>query len=153
MRFFLDTEFNGHGGELLSLALVRSDGRGLYLCIADKPDILDPWVEANIWPLVHKRLPIGKTVAYVEDWGHFIRAFIGPHGHPIIVADSPVDIWRFCEVVSTGSDGKWVSTDWGALTFEVNNIDCYPTQVPDAIQHNAWWDACALREKVMELGL
>lgn len=30
MRYYLDTEFNGRGGQLLSLALVREDGESIY---------------------------------------------------------------------------------------------------------------------------
>jgi hypothetical protein len=31
------------------------------------------------------------------------------------------------------------------MTFEVHNVDCYPTALEGAVQHNAWWDAMALR--------
>lgn len=147
-RHFIDCEFDGHGGELLSMALVREDGRSIYLCIADEPDLLDSWVRQNVWPLVHRRLPIGRTVAYVADWGDFIRSFLGPYGNPTIVADSPVDIWRFCEAISTDAEGCWRSTDYPCMTFEVHNVDCYPTDLPGAVQHNAWWDAMALRHKL-----
>jgi hypothetical protein len=148
-RIYIDCEFDGHGGELLSMALVRENGRSIYLCIADKPDLLDPWVEENVWPLVHARLPVGRTVAFVEDWGQLIRSFLGPMRSPVIVSDSPVDIWRFCETVSTGSNGEWKSTDFPRMTFEVHNVDCYPTTLSGAIQHNAWWDAMALRHKLL----
>lgn len=148
MRYYIDCEFDGHGGEMLSMALVREDGLGLYLCIADEPDLLDPWVKENVWPLVHMRLPIGKTVAYVEDWGDILRRNIGVMSIPTIIADSPVDVWRFCEAISTGSDGEWCSTDFPGMTFEVHNVDCYPTALDGAVQHNAWWDAMALREKL-----
>ncbi len=30
MRYYIDTEFNGTGGQLLSLALVREDGLSFY---------------------------------------------------------------------------------------------------------------------------
>ena len=33
MRYFLDTEYNGWGGALLSLALVPDDGEELYLTL------------------------------------------------------------------------------------------------------------------------
>jgi hypothetical protein len=67
---------------------------------------------------------------------------------PVIIADSPVDIWRFCEAISTGSDGEWASTEFPHMSFEVHNVDCYPTDLPGAVQHNAWWDAMALRHKL-----
>lgn len=148
-RFYIDCEFDGHGGELLSMAIVRENGRGLYLCIADEPDFLDPWVEKNVWPLVHLRLPVGRTFAYVNDWGDLIRRFINELTSPVIVADSPVDIWRFCEVITT-DNGAWRSTDFPRMTFEVHNVDCYPTDLPGAVQHNAWWDAMALRHKLTQ---
>ena len=149
-RYYIDCEFDGHGGEMLSMAVVGEDGRGLYLCIADKPDLLDGWVEANVWPLVHLKLPIGKTVAFTDDWGHFLRAHIGATGSPTIIADSPVDIWRFCEAISSNGPHEWCSVHNPRMTFEVHNVDCYPTTLPGAVRHNAWWDAMALRHKLTE---
>ena len=43
MRYFLDTEFNGFGGELLSLALVREDGASIYL-LYTVPGNIARWV-------------------------------------------------------------------------------------------------------------
>lgn len=149
-RYYIDCEFDGHGGEMLSMAVVSEDGRGLYLCIADKPDLLGDWVEENVWPLVHLKLPIGRTAAYTKDWGHFLRRFIGETTSPVIIADSPVDIWRFCQALSSDGPHEWHSVDNPKLTFEVRNVDCYPTDLPGAVQHNAWWDAMALRHKLSE---
>jgi hypothetical protein len=146
VRFYIDCEFNGHGGELLSMALVCEDGRSLYLAIPYEPLNLDPWVAKNVWPLVHT---YGRAIAIpVKQWGHLIRVFIGGADHPIIIADSPVDIGRFCTVLSTGDDGGWASADYPKITFEVHNVDCYPTDLPGAVQHNAYWDAMALRHKL-----
>jgi hypothetical protein len=49
VRYFLDTEFNGFGGTLLSLALVPEDGEEFYAIIASD-DPLHPWVERNVIP-------------------------------------------------------------------------------------------------------
>ena len=49
MRYFLDTEYNGWGGALLSLALVPDDGEELYLTL-DWSGMLEPWVEQNVLP-------------------------------------------------------------------------------------------------------
>ena len=35
------------------------------------------------------------------------------------------------------------------LRFEVHRVDAYTTTIPNAVQPNAWWDAVALREKVL----
>lgn len=37
------------------------------------------------------------------------------------------------------------------MTFEVHNVDCYPTTMKGAVQHNAWWDAMALRHTLTQL--
>ena len=49
MRYFLDTEYNGWGGALLSLALVPEEGEELYLTL-DWEGSLDDWVERNVVP-------------------------------------------------------------------------------------------------------
>lgn len=35
------------------------------------------------------------------------------------------------------------------MTLEVNNVDAYPTELEGAVQHNAWWDAMALRHRAV----
>ena len=49
MRYFLDTEYNGTGGELISLALVPDDGEELYLTLA-VTEPLHQWVERHVVP-------------------------------------------------------------------------------------------------------
>lgn len=38
MRIYLDTEFNGHGGELISIALVDENGQDFYGVCEQRPD-------------------------------------------------------------------------------------------------------------------
>ena len=51
MKLFIDTEFNGFGGELISMAIVAEDGREWYgiLPVADK---LVEWVEEHVRPVL-----------------------------------------------------------------------------------------------------
>jgi hypothetical protein len=147
-RFYIDCEFDGHGGPLLSIAIVTEDGLGAHFRTTEAPS--DPWVIENVMP----RMPfhdadVGGTMP-VEQIGGALRYFIGNCERPVIIADSPVDIGRFCAAISTGDDGGWASAEYPQMTFEVHNIDCYPTDLPDAVQHNAWWDAMALRHKLAE---
>ncbi len=144
MRYFLDTEFDGHGGPLLSVALVREDGLSLHVRTTARAT--DPWVIANVEPHMdrHDADVIGYSVE-PDRVGISLRSFLDPDQCPVIVADSPVDIGRFCAALSTGEDGGWASADYPLMTFEVHNVDCYPTTLPGAVQHNAWWDAMALR--------
>jgi len=143
-RFYIDCEFDGHNGPLLSIAMVREDGWGLHVEVAGVV-VEDPWVLENIVPiLAAHEAPLSCRVR-PNEVGRQLRHFIGDCHRPTIIADSPVDIGRFCRAISTGEDGGWASTVYPGMTFEVRNVDCYPTTLEGAVQHNAWWDAMALR--------
>lgn len=145
MRYYLDTEFNGFGGELLSLALVREDDESLYL-ITQMGHIaapLDPWVLKNVVPIALK-VPADVTPRIIEpaEFAHRIAEFLKDDPRPYIVTDWPDDIRYFCGMIFTGP-GEMVAIP--SLRFEMVRVDAYPTTLPGAIQHNAWWDAMALR--------
>lgn len=146
-RYYIDCEFDGHNGPLLSIALVMDSGRGIYIQTTDSA--ADPWVIANVMPLMDKHNCRMAVRCAPNEVGSAIRTFMGGD-HPVIIADSPVDIARFCRAISTGIDGGWASAEYPRMTFEVHNVDCYPTDLPGAVQHNAWWDAMALRARLME---
>ena len=52
MRYFLDTEYNGFGGALLSLALVPEDGSEEFYVTLECDDQIDPWVERHVVPFL-----------------------------------------------------------------------------------------------------
>ena len=146
MRYFLDTEFDGHNGPLLSIALVGEAGISLYVRTTARAS--DPWVQQNVEPYMLDHNANLRAYGVPPDWvGDNLRSFLRNDPSPIIIADSVVDIERFCKALSTGRDGGWHSVD-GNLSFEVHDVACYPTTLPGAVQHNAWWDAMALREKL-----
>ena len=51
MRYFLDTEFNGFGGALLSLALVPEEAARILRQL-EYTDPLVPWVERHVVPFL-----------------------------------------------------------------------------------------------------
>jgi hypothetical protein len=60
MRYFLDAEFNGFGGELVSIALVPEDDAlpAFYeAIICKKPTV---WVRENVQPVLDKH-PLDRT--------------------------------------------------------------------------------------------
>lgn len=139
MRYFLDTEFNGFGGELISLALVGEDGRELYLAThCEKPV---EWVAENVIPIIrcHGAEPFDIGPNF---FGRAIALFLDGDLEPIIVADWPDDIRYFCQALIVGP-GQMVNIP-GPIQFEVHRVESYPTTF-GAIQHNALWDARALR--------
>jgi hypothetical protein len=151
MRHFIDCEFDGHGGSLISVAMVAEDGRSLHVRAMDASP-RDPWVIANVLPVLDSHKADWDHSVFGDNIGSVLRRFLGEDEAPTIIADSPVDIGRFCAAISTGPDGGWESTDYPRMTFEVHNVDCYPTDLPGAVQHNAWWDAMALRHRLRDNG-
>ena len=146
MRYFIDCEFDGHNGPLLSMALVRGPRDSLMIVTGDTA--LDPWVAENVLPIMHADNAEQTVFSSANAAGRHILEFIGDDLAPVIIADSPVDIARFCQALSTGDNGGWASTWYPLMKFEVHNVECYPTDLPGAVQHNAWWDAMALRHKL-----
>jgi len=146
VRYFLDTEFNGFGGELLSLALVREDGASLYL-LYSIPGNIGRWVAAHVIPALHA-VPAGIEARRVSqaEGARTIGEFLGEDADPEIIADWPDDISYFCRALMTGPG---TMAPLRRIRFDMVRLETYPSTLPGASPHNAWWDAMALRERVM----
>lgn len=146
MRYYLDCEFDGLGGPLISMGLVREDGTARYWILPYGE--LSPWVSENVAPVLRLDGQHAEQVT-AEELAYRLSEFISPDTSPIIVADWPDDIKYFCEHVIKGS--LWWEKAGGpmqpivGLSFEVVRVDAYPTELPGAVRHNALWDALALR--------
>lgn len=148
MRYYLDTEFNGMGGELISLALVPEHERdsGLYLvspAAANNAAREAGWVANNVIPILYKNVP---DAIDTDLFGPDIASYLRGDDAPVIVTDWPDDIKYFCQACITGP-GEMI--DVPSLTFEMHRVDAYPTTLEGAVQHNAWWDAMALRHLLL----
>jgi hypothetical protein len=152
MKFTIDTEFNGFGGELLSLALVPWDDYypSLYLRVPDHHhpggEGLEPWVSKNVWPYIASA-PVLADIAAVPAWASTITQYLSARGGvPYIIADWPDDIRYFCQTVITGPGEMPAAL--ARLQFDMVRVDPYEagSAPPGAVRHNAWWDAVALRD-------
>lgn len=139
MKYYIDTEFDGFGGDLLSLG-IASKADSLYLRVP-KPATLTPWVAENVWPIIDA-VPFHVNPMPLDEWPNVIAGFLGGDDAPHIVADWPDDIRYFCQPLITGP-GEMVNIP--RISFEVVRVDAYPSALTQAIQHNAWWDAQALK--------
>jgi hypothetical protein len=149
MRYCLDTEFNGFGGELISLALAAEDGRNLYLVLSEEEDRAmqaEPWVAENVMPILFDS-PQPPMQAPRMMWAHAIAGFLSRDSRPVIISDWPDDIRYFCQAIITGP-GEMAAIP--ALTFHMARVDAYPTTLAGAVQHNALWDAMALRAMLIQ---
>lgn len=148
MRYYLDTEFDGFGGRLMSLALVREDGESVYYVMPYEAQ--DPWVIANVIPILFDCPPgVGGgpartlTVPKVAAMG--VAEFLHGDPDPVIVTDWPADIRYFCEMIEFPMG---TMAPIPSLKFELQRVDAYPTTLTGAVQHNAWWDSMALRHLI-----
>lgn len=157
MRFFIDFEFSGR--ELISCGITRQDGKTLYFLDDEKVEelilskTLDPWVEANVLPILYA-IPEGVTMWYApsSDWGAEISNFIYEDGiMPTIYADWMSDIADLMNLFITGP-GTGVPMGNETHLVCLRHLDVYPTTLPGAVQHNAAWDALALRHWYMQGG-
>ena len=148
MRYFLDTEYNGTGGALLSLALVPDEGEELYLTLGWE-GALEPWVERHVLPyldtvpesLVSPRLNRG-------DAARMISHYLSGDPDPLIVADWPEDIALFNALLLTGP-GTMVEVP--ALNFRLQPLSGFSTAATSKVPHNALHDARSLRDHVLSV--
>ena len=149
MRYFLDTEFNGFGGALLSLALVGEDSRDELYFIVKAPTDLHPWVERNVMPFLdhvpsaHRAPPLERA-----DAAHALGNFLAHDHDAEIIADWPEDIAQINMLLLTGP-GEIVRTP--PLRFRFYPLPGFSTAGSSAVPHNALHDARALRDHVLSL--
>ena len=136
MKFFIDTEFNGFGGKLMSMAIVPADANvPEFYCEIEMSDQLEPWVRENVVP--HMFQP---RVTYSEFQFALSRYLLNiEHDDITIVADWPDDIRYFCEALITGPGERIIMPT--NITLELDLSIKYDSLVP----HNALWDARAIR--------
>lgn len=149
LRYYLETEFNGFGGALVSLALVRADGASLYL-VYGVPDRPTAFVRDHVQPNL-ERVPPTIAIRRVNqsEGAYALEAFLQGDGAAESIADWPDDVRLCCQALMIEPSR---TADIDRLKFEIHRVDPYPTDLIGAVQHNAWWDAMALRQR-LEPGL
>jgi hypothetical protein len=148
MRYFLDTEYNGIGGELLSLALVPDDGDELYLTLKSSDPPVD-WVERHVVPYldtVPERLTCPRLTR--KDAADALERYLRHDEEPVIVADWPEDVAHFCNLMITGP-GDMVEVRH--VTFRLVPMSNFSTAANSKVPHNALHDARALRDHVLAM--
>ena len=131
-RIFVDCEFNGFGGELISMAMVSESGDEWYH-VRREPKVWDKWVFENVFPVLYSE-PVGAE-AFRESALAFLRGF----DNPTICADWYTDLVHFFSLFA----GKDHTESVGyACKAELVLIENYDSKIP----HNALSDARAIRD-------
>lgn len=148
MRYFLDTEYDGFGGALISLALVPEDGgEELYLVLDQAAS--DPWVDRNVMPyldhvpegLKSERLSRAAASSALAHWLAMDEA-------PEIIADWPEDLAQIAMLLVTGPGQMQLMP---GLVMRFVPLQGFSCAANSAVPHNALHDARALRDHLIGL--
>lgn len=146
MRYFLDTEFNGFGGELISLALVPEYGDQDFYVSLPLPAVIHPWVEKNVIPYLRFVPPgVDHQLSRVEAARH-LEVYLANDRDALIVADWPDDLAYFCALLVVGP-GEMITLD--GLRLELVNNAGFSAAANSRMPHNALHDAHALKNFYM----
>lgn len=132
MKLFLDCEFNGFGGELISMALVDEEGHSFYEVLSCLDPV--PWVAENVMPILAQE-PVSFT-EFQNKLGLFLNAYDAIH----VIADWAEDLSLFTRSLVLGA-GRAMRIPPLTLELWMGTIR-FPSQVP----HNALSDAEALAD-------
>lgn len=147
MRYFLDCEFDGFGGPLLSVALVPDDGSEEFYAVAAHERPLCEWVERHVVPFLDMvPAAMQRRPQHAGEIARELSAWLAGLHEVEIVADWPDDIAYFCRLL-TPAPGQMVPVP--PLTFRLINLSGFSTARNSAVPHNALHDARALRDHVI----
>jgi len=140
MRYFLDAEFNGFGGPLISLALVPEDRDAVPFYAALPCAEPDSWVAERVLPVLHTQpIPRPEMIAKLE-------AYLRDDPEPVVTADWPEDIAHLALLMVTGAGWRMPSP---TFRFELLDLPLFDSATLSAVPHNACHDARALRDYVL----
>lgn len=148
MRYFLDTEYDGFGGKLLSLALVPEDDDEEFYVVIDHDGVTSEWVARHVIPFLDMvpdrlkgpRLPRAAAAEALAAW-------LAHDPAPEIVADWPEDLAQLAMLLVIGP-GQMVTVP--TLTFRFKPLHGFSTAANSAVPHNALHDARALRDHIRD---
>src|SRR5688572_8689516 len=135
---FLDCEFNGHRGHLISMALVSDKGEEFYEVM---PGVYHKdtvkWVRDNVLTKLGKD-PLADEKSFRDKLQHFLTKHVGEY----IVADSPADFWYLMDMVhEINEEGKY-----RYINLELDMKFIISREVKSENPHNALADARALKD-------
>ena len=141
MRYFLDAEFNGFGGELISLALAPEarEAIAFYETLPCAEPI--PWVAERVLPVLQK-LPISRPDVIAK-----LAEYLLHDQEPVVIASWPEDLAQLVLLMVIGPGRRLAMP---RLRFELLDLPLFNSEAPSEVPHNAQYDAIALRDYVLE---
>lgn len=140
MRYFVDVEFNGFGGGLVSIAAVPEHEIASPFYEAALCNVPTLWVAKNVLPVLQTRpIDLGEVKRQFSNYIHSDR-------EAVIIADWPEDIAHAANLLTDGN-GKRLAP--GTVMFELLSASDFSSETHSKVPHNAYYDALALRDWVM----
>lgn len=127
---YVDCEFNGFGGELMSMGIAASDGQEWYQVRAI-PSEPDPWVARNVVPVLNA--PQVGDEAFRRRLHNWLTQYSKPH----VIADWYADLVHFFDSFRGREHAQSLSFP---CTAEIR-----PCKYTSLVPHNALEDAKAIR--------
>lgn len=140
MRHFLDAEFNGFGGPLISLALIPEDRQANPFYEALPCAEPNSWVAEHVLPVLYTQ-PVSRP-EMVEK----LAVYLTKDPEPVVIADWPGDIAQMALLMITGPGYRMPLP---RLMFELLDLPLFDSTVLSEVPHNARHDAIALRTYVL----
>ena len=132
-RVYIDTEFNGFNGRLISMALVAEDGNEFYEVLECHNPV--EWVAINVMPF------LGKAAIDAPLFQTKLQQFLFQYKEIHLIADWPEDIKHFCSALITGPGN---CLNHPPITMEIRrDLSSKDSKVP----HNALYDARAIADE------
>ena len=133
MKLFLDCEFNGFGGSLISLALVDENGKAFYEALHCRTPV--SWVKQYVMPRLNK-IPIS-----LDEFQKRLAKFLMNYNEIHVIADWPEDISLLLNVLII-RPGHHLPIP--PLTLELWKLPAIGAFTESELPHNALYDAISL---------
>jgi hypothetical protein len=133
MYLYVDTEFNGHGGELISMAVVSDDGQEWYE-VTECASPIVPWVAEHVMP------KLGKAPISALEFRKSLHEWLDQFHNPTVYADWPADLVHFFNAFVGETYNNVLRWSCRAVLYQ-GRADITPEN-----PHNALSDARALRD-------
>lgn len=138
-HLFLDCEFNGFGGELISMAIYDARfGLSFYEVLPFHHMEIDPWVAENVIPVLDRE-PLSSTEEFQQELEIFLLRY--RQEEVTIIFDWPDDISYFCTSLLT-QPGEAIQTPARMSMILDRRLSSGASEVP----HNALADAKAIAQ-------
>ena len=110
MNLFLDCEFNGLGGELISMALVDEDGHSFYEVLTCTHPI--PWVAKNVIP------KLAQAPIFLTEFKNKLCLFLNEYTEIHVIADWAEDLSLFMHSLIIGCRASNANTTFYSGTMD-----------------------------------